>query len=93
MADLPKTIKAASLVDISNLNLSEESAGRVSLKIGEAVLSEVVASAEPPSVAVIGDLSHILKKGWAGLLVPDVELLRDQKISFLNEVKQTTKQK
>ncbi len=87
-AELPKGIKASSLVDISRLNLREDATNRVSMKISEAVLSEYASLSKPSSLVVAGRISDIFKIPdfiWVGIIAPDLDVLREGGFSGLDK--------
>lgn len=82
---LPKGIKAMSLVDLSNLNLSDAAISRVSAKVSEAVLSEYASTKKAKVSGIIGDLRGIGLPGWAGYIDTDylLSVKRFEKIGEL----------
>lgn len=88
MAKLPKAVKAASLVDVSNLNLTGDAANRVSMKISEAVLAEYAATTKPSSLVIAGRISDLVKIPdieWVGMIAPDLDLIREKGLTGLDE--------
>ena len=87
--ELPRGIKSSSLVDVSQLNLRDEAANRVAMKISEAVLSEYTRIEKPSGLVIAGRISDITKidipREWIGIIVPDIDLLRKEGFASLDK--------
>lgn len=84
---LPKGVQASSLVDVSKLNLKDEAANRVAMKISEAVLSEYTRVEKPSSIVLAGRISDILKVPieWVGIIILDRDLIREGGFGMLDK--------